>query len=181
MNTLQAALQRDIQRDIADRGGLDQYRDHALRHQQLKTVVRVSGQPAANTRLRQRAVQERTHPIYAHCTQLGSCVSALASQESHCTPVIQLAFNSTSSSVGNLLATVGGDQATVYDDIHMGDNVDIVVHFVNSKTEHSKGGVSSCVRADHPHPRPWHGSCSKKNIPILRCLNLNLFVPVSWL
>ncbi len=41
MNTLQAALKRDIERDIADRGGFDQYREHALGHQKLKTVVRV--------------------------------------------------------------------------------------------------------------------------------------------
>ena len=42
--------------------------------------------------------------------------------------------------------TASGDpQATVYDDMHMGGNVCIVVHFVNSPTEHSAGGVSAAT------------------------------------
>ena len=33
-------------------------------------------------------------------------------------------------------------QATVYDDLHMGDFVAVVVSFANQKTEHAEGGVS---------------------------------------
>lgn len=32
-------------------------------------------------------------------------------------------------------------QATVYDDMHMGDHIGTVVHFVNGETEYTKGGV----------------------------------------
>ena len=33
-------------------------------------------------------------------------------------------------------------QATIYDDLHMGDFVAVVVSFTNQKTEHAGGGVS---------------------------------------
>ena len=32
-------------------------------------------------------------------------------------------------------------QATVYDDQHLGDFVDVVVNFTNQETEHTQGGV----------------------------------------
>ena len=32
-------------------------------------------------------------------------------------------------------------QATVYDDLHMGDFIAVVVNFMNQKTEHADGGV----------------------------------------
>ena len=36
-------------------------------------------------------------------------------------------------------------QATVYDDLHMGDFIAVVVNFINQKTEHAEGGVRSNV------------------------------------
>ena len=36
-------------------------------------------------------------------------------------------------------------QATVYDDLHMGDFIAVVVNFTNQKTEHAEGGVRSNV------------------------------------
>lgn len=62
-------------------------------------------------------------------------------QESHCTPVLALAFNTLDAQCGNLFATVGKDQATVYDDLHMGDFIGVVVHFINQATPHTMGGV----------------------------------------
>lgn len=52
-----------------------------------------------------------------------------------------LAFNHTQPELHNLFATVGKDQATVYDDEHMADYLGIVVHFANGQTEHTAGGV----------------------------------------
>lgn len=34
-------------------------------------------------------------------------------------------------------------QATVYDDLHMGDFIAVVVNFTNQKTDHAVGGVRS--------------------------------------
>lgn len=79
-------------------------------------------------------------------------------KESHCTPVHALCFNQTDSSLNNLFATVGGDQATVYDDEHMGDYLGVVVHFQNVTTEYAPGGdLSAACWLDasgsntHPH------------------------------
>lgn len=65
----------------------------------------------------------------------------LPAQESHCQPVEALVFNTLDTQCSNLFATVGRDQATVYDDQHMGDFIGVVVHFVNQPTPHTKGGV----------------------------------------
>lgn len=32
-------------------------------------------------------------------------------------------------------------QATIYDDLHMGDFIAVVANFTNQKTEHTEGGV----------------------------------------
>eukprot|EP00887_Chlorella_sp_A99_P005555 scaffold1.g5555.t1 len=61
-------------------------------------------------------------------------------KESHGTPVQALCFNLTSTSLNNLFATVGSDQATIYDDEHMGDYVAVAVHFTNAPSEHAPGG-----------------------------------------
>ncbi|KAK9837156.1 hypothetical protein WJX81_006855 [Elliptochloris bilobata] len=61
-------------------------------------------------------------------------------KESHCQPVQALAFNTLDAQCGNLFATVGADQAAVYDDQHMGDFIGVVVHFVNQPTPLTKGG-----------------------------------------
>ena len=55
----------------------------------------------------------------------------------------QLLFNAVDASCSNLFATVGGDQATVYDDMHMGDYIAVVLNFVNARTSHAAGQVDS--------------------------------------
>jgi WD40 repeat protein len=79
-------------------------------------------------------------------------------KESHATTVHTLGFNNVDPECSNLFATVGGDQATIYDDSHMGDYIGVVVHFVNSKTEHAEGGelqaatwINSKDWTEHPH------------------------------
>lgn len=86
------------------------------------------------------------------------------SQESHCTPVQAVAFNALDPLNANLVATVGGDQATVYDDLHMGDFLSVVVHFVNRRTAHTEGGVRP------PRPRPAWGTYSP-------CMRQNTLLP----
>jgi hypothetical protein len=61
-------------------------------------------------------------------------------QESHASPVHTLAVNHTNPQLANLFATVGKDQATVYDDEHMGDHVAVACHFTNAPSEHAPGG-----------------------------------------
>ena len=63
-------------------------------------------------------------------------------QERHPSPVRQLLFNTEDLSCSNLFGTVGGDQATVYDDMHMGDFIAVTLNFVNKRTPHVAGGVS---------------------------------------
>ncbi|KAI7839041.1 hypothetical protein COHA_007183 [Chlorella ohadii] len=79
-------------------------------------------------------------------------------KESHATPVQALAFNHCDPQMGNLFATVGKDQATVYDDEHMGDHVALVVHFTNAPSEHAPGGQLGAAAwlgaqgwSQHPH------------------------------
>lgn len=79
-------------------------------------------------------------------------------KESHGTPVHNLTFNHVSEDCGNLFATVGADQATIYDDSHMGDYVSVVVHLTNEKSEHADGGelqTSTWINCkswtEHPH------------------------------
>lgn len=52
-----------------------------------------------------------------------------------------LCFNHEDQRCSNLFATVGGDQATVYDDMHMGDHIAVVLNYENKKTQHTRGGV----------------------------------------
>jgi hypothetical protein len=51
-----------------------------------------------------------------------------------------LAFNHVDPACSNLFATVGRDQATVYDGEHMGGHVGVVAHFTNAPTQHAPGG-----------------------------------------
>jgi hypothetical protein len=46
-------------------------------------------------------------------------------KESHCSPVQQLVFNAIDADKENLFATVGGNQATIYDDQHFGQYLDV--------------------------------------------------------
>ncbi len=61
-------------------------------------------------------------------------VTAAAAQESHTQPVTQLSFCA-QPGAGNLVATVGSNQATVYDDVHMGDHVALVVRYTNARPQ----------------------------------------------
>ena len=103
-------------------------------------------------------------------TMLRRLVSLLL-QESHGMPVRQLLFNLVDLSCGNLFATVGGDQATVYDDMHMGDYIAVVLNFVNKRTPHAAGGVRFIICL------PLSGACSCKIQMMLdsssRVLHLN--------
>ncbi|KXZ56814.1 hypothetical protein GPECTOR_1g733 [Gonium pectorale] len=65
-------------------------------------------------------------------------------QESHATPVFDIAFNTLGPEHRNLFASIGKDQVTIYDDEHMGDYLGVVVQYVNSPTEHHKGGDVTC-------------------------------------
>jgi hypothetical protein len=77
----------------------------------------------------------------AHCHARLHGPSCPLPQESHGQPIRCLEFNHTSPQLSNLFATVGRDQATIYDDSHLGDFVAIVVHFTNAQTPYHKGGV----------------------------------------
>lgn len=48
-------------------------------------------------------------------------------------------------------------QVTVYDDLHMGGHVDVVLQFVNSPTEYSSGGVRP------PSQRTFFNVCTTQN------------------
>jgi hypothetical protein len=41
----------------------------------------------------------------------------------------------------NILSTAGGNQVNIYDNEHLGPNLDLISHFVNKKTNLSKGTV----------------------------------------
>ncbi|KAI3433327.1 hypothetical protein D9Q98_003145 [Chlorella vulgaris] len=61
-------------------------------------------------------------------------------KESHASSVHALVMNQAEPTCANLFATVGKDQATVYDGEHMGEHVGVVVHFTNTASEHAPGG-----------------------------------------
>eukprot|EP00884_Botryococcus_braunii_P000628 jgi/Botrbrau1/10566/Bobra.0343s0014.1 len=70
-------------------------------------------------------------------------------KESHGRPCTCLAFNHMDPRCGNLFATVGGTQATVYDDAHLGEFTDIVVAFDNQPGDHTDGGeLGACAWLD---------------------------------
>ncbi len=75
-------------------------------------------------------------PILHQNLRLGTVI-----KESHGMPIHAVAFNRTSARLGNLVATVGKDHATVYDDSHMGSFVAVVVQLINAATAHHTGGV----------------------------------------
>lgn len=83
----------------------------------------------------------------------------MGAQESHGSPVHCLCFNLEERRCSNLFATVGKDQATVYDDAHMGDHISVVLNFENKRTQHTRGGVSGdhgqcCITAWPPRQAP---------------------------
>jgi len=86
-------------------------------------------------------------PFKAHALQHLQLKTVV--KESHCSQIHAVQFNHLDSNVSNLFATVGKDQATVYDDAHMGDYVCVVVHFTNAATSHHTGGdLSTCTWMD---------------------------------
>ncbi|PSC76625.1 wd g-beta repeat-containing [Micractinium conductrix] len=78
-------------------------------------------------------------------------------KESHGTSVHALAVNHCAPALGNLWATVGSNQATVYDSEHMGGHLAVAAHFTNAPTQHAPGGGLQCAAwlsaqgwSDHP-------------------------------
>ena len=86
-------------------------------------------------------------------------------QESHGLPVRQLLFSTEEPSCGNLFATVGGEQATVYDDMHMGDYIAVALNYVNKQTGHTAGGV--CLLLSQSPQSTW--SCPEQYISQTIC------------
>lgn len=79
-------------------------------------------------------------------------------KESHGKEVTCLAFNTVQPTASNLFLTVGGNQATVYDDAHLGRHISVVIHYVNEKTEYIEGGelyvgcwINCSPWTVHPH------------------------------
>ena len=73
-----------------------------------------------------------------------------------------LAFNHCAPGLGNLFATVGGEQATVYDDEHMADHVAVVVQLANAPSQHAPGGqlqVAAWLAADGWAEQPAGEAC----------------------
>lgn len=58
-------------------------------------------------------------------------------KESHGAPIVGTVFCKPAQSemCTNLLATVGGNQLTIYDDSHMGENFAVVAHYVHESTQ----------------------------------------------
>ena len=102
------------------------------------------------------------------------CANSAVFQESHCSPVTALSFNSVDAECTNVFATIGKNQvgsvasedntqllpqegrlldqclamqATIYDDLHMGNYIGVIVQYTNIETEHSTGGVSASPKA----------------------------------
>ena len=128
------------------------------------------------------AFQLHSEPTLRHCLHARQDVAGEAEcfhclQESHCRPVRQLLFNAADASCSNLFATVGGDQATVYDNMHMGDYIAVVLNFVNARTPHAAGQVYtvSSVLLDTLHPlRCRVASCA---LNITGCLGTSTSLP----
>lgn len=55
-------------------------------------------------------------------------------KESHVQPIEQLFFNKTTKINHNLIASIGGTQATIYDNENRGNNMDVILNFVNVDT-----------------------------------------------
>lgn len=165
------ARQEEVQR----LGGLAAYRLQALQNLKLKTVIKVSraacgrqdcdGGPGTSPAAEVATAPPDLPGVFHFCAAslhsngcllVPACISSLL-QESHASPVHALAVNHTDTSMGNLFATVGKDQATVYDGEHMWDHVAVVVHFTNAPSEHAPGGelqaaawLSAAGWSEHP-------------------------------
>jgi hypothetical protein len=55
-------------------------------------------------------------------------------KESHPQSIEQLFFNKTTKNNHNLIASIGGTQATIYDNENRGNNMDVILNFVNVDT-----------------------------------------------
>lgn len=83
-------------------------------------------------------------------------------KESHGAPVESVLYNHTHTDCSNLFITVGANQATVYDDEHMGDHIGVVTHFTNVPTDHSPGGnltTATWLNADTWTQHPYGDAC----------------------
>lgn len=106
MNSDSALLQRQLVKEVTARGGLEEFRKHALKHHKLKTVVKVGA--AILSQVHMWATSQSTRKRIA-CF-LTSAMHVPCMQESHCSQIHQLCFNFTDDQCDNLFATVGKDQ-----------------------------------------------------------------------
>ena len=69
-------------------------------------------------------------------------------KENHTSPIYGIAFNK----IGhhkNLVGTVGKNQANIYDNLHVGENFDLMCNYVNIKTDYTDGGnLNVCTWLD---------------------------------
>jgi hypothetical protein len=138
MNWEATKLVQGREEEVERLGGLAAYRLQALQNLKLKTVVKVGdGCWAA----KQQCCAAPLPPLPPPPPLLPSHRRRhVLPQESHASPVHTLVVNHTDPQLANLFATVGKDQATVYDDEHMGDHVAVACHFTNAPAEHAPGG-----------------------------------------
>jgi polycomb protein EED/COMPASS component SWD3 len=135
-----AAREEEMQR----LGGLGAYRLQALQNLKLKTVVKVRHAAGTSSKGAMAMTGAARPPpfacIAAPCVEGSANPFCIGLQESHASSVHALVMNQAEPTCANLFATVGKDQATVYDGEHMGEHVGVVVHFTNTASEHAPGG-----------------------------------------
>ena len=64
-------------------------------------------------------------------------------KENHNVPITTLSFNDTKEENQNLVAMVGGEQVTVYDNKHFGNHLDLYMKFDNVEIPQNKGCVNT--------------------------------------
>jgi len=74
-------------------------------------------------------------------------------KENHGNSINQIIFNINEPHNANLVATVGYQQASIYDSENVGDNLDLICNFVNEKTPYVEGGLlTTCAWLRHETP-----------------------------
>jgi hypothetical protein len=116
MNAEAAALQRKLDAAIAEKGGLEPFRSHALQHLQVKTVIKVRrSRPSRPPRSALCCTRRRQlkHRAVATPRQLDPYAqNPRDTQESHCCQIQSLAVNLSDPSCRNLFATAAHGQVS---------------------------------------------------------------------